>query len=273
MNRTAELGQYPTPVWVAEALVERYFAGLGAGDAVLEPSCGAGSFLGVIPPEVPALGVEIDPVLAEQARRNTGRRVITGDFTRAEIDFRPTAVIGNPPFRTQLIDAFLERSHALLPEGGRVGFILPVYTFQTASRVARYASRWGMEQTLIPRNIYRGLQCPLCFAIFSKDRRRTLVGFALYRETVASHGLEARYREAMEGTGRGSLWARVIDVALDELNGEGALADIYRVVEGRRPTDNPFWREQIRKVARTHFPRVGRGRYARRSQETLPLVA
>lgn len=77
--------------------------------------------------------------------------------------------------------------------------------FQTASRVERYASRWGMEQTLIPRNIFPDLHCPLCFSIFSKDRRRTLVGFALYHEAAAVQKLPERYRRVLSEPGQGSV--------------------------------------------------------------------
>jgi site-specific DNA-methyltransferase (adenine-specific) len=272
-SRQHELGQYPTPVYVAEALVDRYFADLGTEDVVWEPSCGPGSFLEAIPAHVPAFGTEIDPELAERARRNTGREVITGDYRTVELVLQPTAIIGNPPFRMSLVDALLERAHQALPEGGRMGLILPVYAFQTAARVSGYARRWGIEQTLIPRNIYPGLQCPLCFAVFSKDRRRTLIGFALYDEAAAVQRLSARYQRLFTDPGEGSLWGRVIEEALVSLGGEGSLEDIYREVEGRRPTDNRFWREQIRKVARRHFPRAGRGRYRLRYQAELQLAS
>jgi predicted RNA methylase len=68
--------QYPTPGWAAQAIVDRYFPWLGEADCVIEPSCGPGSFLAAIPVHVPALGVEIDPVLARAAQINTGREVL-----------------------------------------------------------------------------------------------------------------------------------------------------------------------------------------------------
>src|SRR3546814_11300839 len=71
-SRTIEdrkaLGQYPTPGWVAQALVERHFARLSSADKVVEPSCGPGSFLSVIPSDIFAFGVEIDPLPAALAR-------------------------------------------------------------------------------------------------------------------------------------------------------------------------------------------------------------
>lgn len=171
-DQIRSLGQYPTPVWVAEDLVERHFHDLDSGDMVIEPSCGPGAFLSALPDGVPAIGVEIDAAVAEQARENTGRRVVVGDFRTVGLDVQPTAIIGNPPFNLEVIDGFLARAHQMLPEGGRVGFLLPAYAFQTAARVAGYADHWSLMQEMIPRNIFPGLKLPLVFALFSKDRRR-----------------------------------------------------------------------------------------------------
>lgn len=267
--------QYPTPVWVAEALVERHFAYLEAGDMVIEPSCGPGSFLSAFPDNVPAIGVEIHAAIAEQARSNTGRTVIVGDFRTVQLDVRPTAIVGNPPFNLKTIDGFLDRAHELLPEGGRVGFILPAYAFQTAARVANYADRWSLMQEMIPRNIYQGLRLPLVFALFSKDRRRTLIGFALYREAADVQRLPDPYREIL-AAGSGSVWRRVIETALAQLGGEGDLSAIYAEIEGRRPTRTRFWREGIRRTLRRHRDRfcvVAPGRYALHSQALERKVA
>ncbi|KVV07335.1 class I SAM-dependent methyltransferase [Burkholderia ubonensis] len=262
-DRVRELGQYPTRVWVAEALVKRYFPNLDSGDLVVEPACGPGAFLGAIPVGVPAVGVELDATIAEIARRETGRRVVVGDFRTVRLDCRPSVILGNPPFNLRVIDGFLERAHQLLPDGGRVGFILPAYAFQTAGRVAAYADRWSIAQEMIPRNIYEGLSLPLVFALFSKDRRRTLVGFALYRETADIQKLGAPYREVLSA-GNGPVWARVVERALAKLGGEADLAQIYAEIEGKRPTQTQYWREQVRKVVRTHrwFSCVSAGRYA-----------
>ena len=69
--------------------------GLSSSDLVVEPSCGAGAFLKAIPDEVPVVGIEIDPELAELARQNPGGpHVITGDFATATLPSSVTAVIG-----------------------------------------------------------------------------------------------------------------------------------------------------------------------------------
>lgn len=260
-DQQRRLGQYPTPQWVADALVERHFADLGRGDTVIEPSCGPGRFLQALPPEVAAVGVELDPQLAALAAQLTGRPIIHGDFTTVELDVEPTAIIGNPPFQLGLIDRFLERAHTLLPNEGRVGFILPAYAFQTAARVAGYGERWSITQEFIPRNIYQGLKLPLVFATFTKDRRRALVGFALYREATEVQRLPRRVHELLE-TATGSAWKAVVQYALEQLGGEAPLEAIYEVVAGCRPTENTAWQAQVRKVVRQAFRCTGPARYA-----------
>lgn len=263
MTNTKKLGQYPTPVWVAEALVERHFGDLDSGDCVIEPSCGPGAFLAAIPEHVQAIGVEIDAMIAKEAVANTGRRVLTGDFRTIQLDVQPTVVIGNPPFNMKVIDGFLERSHELLPEGGRVGLILPSFAFQTASRVANYAERWSLMQEMIPRNIYPGLSLPLVFAMFSKDRRRTMVGFALYREAADVLGMPHPYR-ATVSAGGGPVWRDAVMSALRTLGGEADVKALYAEIGGKRPTRTQFWQEKIRQTLRRyseHFTRIAPGRY------------
>lgn len=263
MSNTKNLGQYPTPVWVAEALVERYFGDLDSSDCVIEPSCGPGAFLSAIPGYVPAVGVEIDAVVAREATKHTGRTIIVGDFQSVSIDVQPTVVLGNPPFNLQLIDRFLDRSSALLPEGGRVGFILPAYAFQTAARVSGYAERWSLMQEMIPRNIYPGLSLPLVFALFSKDRHRTMVGFALYREAADVLGMPQPYRATISA-GAGPVWKMAVDAALCALGGEADVQDIYREIGGQRPTKTAFWQAKVRQTLRRYssrFARVSTGRY------------
>lgn len=257
------LCQYPTPLWLAEAIVDRHFEQLDCEDLVVEPSCGPGSFLSAIPDHVPAIGIEIDAQLAEIARENTGREVITGDFDTVALNVQPTHIIGNPPFELSIIDKFLFKAHTILPEGGRVGFILPTYAFQTAKRVAGYGDRWSLFQEMIPRNVYPGLSKPLMFAIFSKDQKRTMVGLAFYREATDLQNMQKQYRDIIANSTK-SVWASAIGEALLKLGGYGSLQDIYREIEGNRPTRTEYWRQQVRKVVRQHsslFEPVMEGRY------------
>lgn len=257
----AQLDQFFSPAWLAAGIVEHYFPALNSADHVLEPSCGNGRILQAIPAHVPATGIEIDAALAVQARANTGRNVITGDYRTVSLDFQPTAIIGNPPFDVAMIEALMQRAHGWLPEGGQMGLILPAYMFQTAARVAGYADHWSIRQDIIPRNVFPGLSKPLVFAVFSKDAARTLVGFAFFHEAAAVQQLPARFRQLFaEATG--SVWQRVVSAALEALGGEASLEAIYCLVEGNRPTLTPHWREKIRQVCRADFRRVDRGRYA-----------
>lgn len=267
--RQRELGQYPTPVWVAEALCERHFSDLSSADFVAEPACGEGRFLGAVPSFVPAIGIEIDPAKAEQARCATGRSIITGDFCEVDLPAQPTVILGNPPFQLELVDRFLERSHSLLPDGGRVGFILPAYAFQTAARVAGYSDFWSIAQEMIPRNIFQGLKLPLVFAMFRKDRRRVLVGFALYRETADVQHLPRVYRDLLD-QGSGPVWLRLVELALSRLGGEADLPQLYAELESAKPSGNRWWKEKIRQTLRRYADRfvvAGKGRYALRDRQ------
>ena len=252
MNQRQSLQQFFTPAWLAEALVERFFHDLGPGDAVIEPSCGEGAFLAAIPPAVSALGVEIDPEAAERARRFTGRPVVTGDFLTVEIDFQPTAFIGNPPFRLKTVEGTLARARSMLPDGGRVGLLLPTYHFQNALHVTRYSAGWIVRYELVARNAFNErMRSPLLFALFQKAREGALIGFALYHEAADVLHMSVRYREALRST-VGSLWRAVCRVALQHLGGRATLSEIYGELEGNRPTSTRFWREKIRQTLQVY---------------------
>lgn len=254
-----ELGQWFTPRWAAEAIVESYFPDLGIWDRVVEPSCGDGSFLNAIPDFVPAVGIEIDPAVAQLARRNTGRQVITGNFTSCELPFTPTAVIGNPPFNQALIQGFIERAWSVLPDEGRCGLLLPVYAFQTPSVVERLASKWHIHTDLVPRTLFARIRLPLCFAVLTKGKRG-MVGLSLYSETLAVSRLQKRYR-ALLASGEGSVWAAVVRAAMEHLGGTCELSAIYKEIEGIRPTTNQFWQPKVRQTVQRIASRVGPGRW------------
>jgi len=259
-SRQQALGQFPTPAWAAAALVRSHLPDLDRQDFVVEPSCGPGRFLQAIPGHIPVLGVELDTELAEQARLLTGRPVIAGDFLEVELPETPTVIVGNPPFKTALIEAFLERAHDLLVNEGRVCFVLPAFFLQTARRVMRYSEQWSMAQEMLPRNLYDGLKHPLCFTTFRKDRRRLMVGFGLFAELAYLQGLSRDVQQAMrEGP---ATWGALVTEALEAMGGEASLRAIYEYAAERRPTPNPAWREQIRKVCQAKARRTGRGRYA-----------
>jgi len=230
MMRDTELHQFFTPSWAPPILLREFFPDLGSKDVVVEPSAGDGRFLMAIPDHIDAYGVEIDPDLAPIAARNSGREVIEGSFLEVDLPRKPTAIIGNPPYDAGLIDQFLDRGYEEMDYGGRVGFLLPVYLFQTASRVMRYFDRWSLRQSLLPRNMFQNMMKPIMFATFTKERNRSMVGFLLYDETDQVTRLPKRYRYLFMGNqSRASLWGELVEEVLTDLGGEASLAQIYQL--------------------------------------------
>lgn len=257
-----KLHQHFTATWAAELLFNRHFSDLTSSDVVCDPSCGDGRFLMAVPADIRAIGVEIDPAVADQARFNSGREVVTGDFRTSQLPADPSAFIGNPPFHYELVMDFLSRCYEYLEFGGRVGFILPAYIFQTASTIMRLNKLWSMNQELIPRNLFQGLEKPLLFAMLEKSRNPTLSGFFLYAETDAISGMEKEFRQMFIGNNsRPNVWRDAVEHALHVCGGQATLKQIYLVIEGNRPTDNQWWREKVRQVAGMHFHRVQPGEY------------
>lgn len=238
--------QWFTPTWAAVSLIEAHFPELSERDVVAEPTCGTGTFLKAVPAHVPAFGVEIDAALAETARRETGRTVVTGDFVTADLPERPTAIIGNPPFDLEIIDAILDRCHELLPDNGKAGFILPAYAFQTASRIVGYRRKWSLRQEMIPRNLFRNMMKPLCFAVFRKDGLGELHGFALYSELHDVNSMPPETARALSTSA--TPWKTVVARAVAEMGGQATLEDIYAAVEPKRPTGNGWWRAKVRQT-------------------------
>lgn len=262
MTNQSKLGQYFTPAWAAELLVKRHFSHLNATDIVWEPSCGDGRFLAALPAEVGTIGTEIDPHFADQARKLTGRKVIAGDFRTVELPTKPTAVIGNPPYESDLIDALLNRCVDLLEYEQRVGLLLPVYYMQTASKVVQLNKHWSMSHELLPRNMFAGMTKPIMWANFIKQRKTVLSGFFLYPEVDALNGMHKDIRGLFVGNlSTPTCWRDAVEMALQACGGRATLSQIYACIEGNRPTNNPWWREKVRQIAGMHFTRVAAGEY------------
>lgn len=259
----AALHQWFTPRWVCEAVIERHYPFLDLGDKVVEPSCGDGRFLQALPEHIQAIGVEIDPVLAERARQATGREILTGDFRTVSIPGPVTHVIGNPPFDAATVHDFLGRAHGLLVPEGTCGLLLPAYILQTSSKVMKLAERWGIEQQLMPRNVFPRLSLPLVFATFRKGAPKTLVGFFLYREAADVAAMPRDVQDALQHATRGSVWRRAVRAAfLRTGQAVASLEALYAAVE--RPSENRFWREKVRQTLQTYpeFRRAGAGTWA-----------
>jgi site-specific DNA-methyltransferase (adenine-specific) len=261
----AVLDQHDTPQWAAELIVAQKMGHLKPGDLVLEPGCGEGRFLTALPPGVRGLGIELDPRRAAIARAVSGHDVIVGDLRHVTLPKHIDAAVGNIPWDTEILDILLARIRWILPEGGKAGFVLPAWSFQNEKRVLRYNEHWSIECEAMPRRLFEGLRHPVIFATFSKNRERKLIGFFLYGDLAAVQALPEKYRKLMNETSR-SVWYAVIAAALEELGGSGSLNQIYRIVEGHRPTPTQFWRDQIRKVLQMRCKRIGPGTYALREQ-------
>ena len=257
------LAQWFTPEWAASLLVERYFPHLSSSDLVIEPACGPGSFIKAIPEDVPVIGVEIDPELAEVARQNTGRRIITGDFTKVPLPENVTAVIGNPPYVLSLFESFLARAHSILPNEGRLGMLVPAYFWQTHSNVNAWSEKWSMRVDMIPRSLFPGIKLPLAFGVFQKDRRRQMIGLALYAECGMIRNLAKPAQEVLaNGRPRTSVWRALVHDTLEQLGGSATLDQIYHVIEPKRPTATAFWREKVRQQLQRFFVHRGPGEWA-----------
>jgi site-specific DNA-methyltransferase (adenine-specific) len=253
-----------TPRWAAQELLSEFFPGLDDDDCVVEPSCGDGAFLQAVPANVRAIGIEIDPLLAERARAMTGREVITGDFRTVGINVKPTVVLGNTPFNMRTFDEFLDRASRLLPDDGRCGFLLPAYALQTPSRVLRWNQTWGLQQTIVPRVLFPRLRLPLVFVLFDKKRRYRLTGFSLYKEAAEIQKTAGWARAVLTaGVPRVPVWQGLVGAALERLGGKATLQAIYREIEPHRPETNRFWQAKVRQVLQDYHVRVSRGVWAK----------
>lgn len=256
-----DLDQYFTPEWAAIELVETYFPELDTRDVVLEPCCGLGSFLKAIPQHVEAIGIEIDKPLADAAGKHTGRKVYCGDFREIKIPEKPTAIIGNPPYKMQLLNDLLDRAHDWLPENGRCGLILSTHLIQTPSSVLRWNERWSLDQRIMPRTLFPRAKRPLVFMMFQKDRLiRAMGGFALYRQSAEINDLaKAAKILLINGQPGKTCWRAVVEWALRSLGGRAQVKEIYDRIEPHRPSDNRWWQEKIRQTLQRHFVSVDRG--------------
>ncbi|WP_415913206.1 hypothetical protein [Neptuniibacter sp. QD37_11] len=262
MKRNEQLNQYFMPVWAAERIIQHYYGDLTAKDLVLDAGCGDGRFLMSIPKHVPAYGVEIDPDLAIMARANSGRHVIEADLKELEFPFKPTLVIGNPPFEMKVVQAILDQAYEHMDYNKEVGLVLPCSIFQTADTVLDMSERWSLKHDLMPRNMFQNMQNPIMFARFIKARKPVLFGMFLYEETSDMLSLKKQYRLKFVGNESSThLWGEVIEQALIALGGEATLQELYAEIEGKRPTRTQHWKEQIRKVARDSFRKVKSATY------------
>lgn len=255
------LSQWMTPAWAAQAIVEHSLKELRDGAVVIEPSCGIGRFIHALPVGTRAIGVEIDPRLAQRARSETGAEIVEGDFRTVDLPVdRCDALIGNPPFRMDVFDGMLDRAYGLLEDGGPMIMVLPAFALQTTSRVVRYNKRWSMNQDMLPRTLFPGIRLPLVLARFVRDPAPRLQGFLLYHESREIEEMPAVYRRALS-EGR-SGWKAVVEEALKRLGGEGTVAQVCAEISPRRPTATEHWRAKVRQQLSVNFNRRASATYS-----------
>lgn len=271
MKKTKQqiLSQFFTPVWVAEILFNEHFSHLNGTDLVWEPSCGKGNCLSAIPSHVPAIGSELDEELVPKAIENTGRNVYQGDFRTVQFDEleRVTAIFGNPPFSVGVFEQFMRRAENLLKVGQKAGFIIPAYFFQTSKTFMRFARKWDVRQEILPRDMFKSeytLSKPLLFATFTRDNHPQLIGFRLHKELIDIDALKTDIQEILNHKVKknGSVWREVTIKAMKDAGGHATLTQLYSHIEGKRPTENPFWKDQVRKLVQQFpFERIGEAEY------------
>lgn len=260
-----DLGQFFTPVWAGELLYDAHFSYLGPTDLIWEPTCGSGSLLSAIPSHIPCIGSEIDLNLAIRAKEATGREILVGDCLSVDIQKygRITAVFGNPPFKFTLFDKLLQRCANILQIGQKAGFIIPAYFLQTSRTVMDIGRRWHISQEILPRDVFPGLSKPLIFGTFIRENSPMLIGFRLFSETVSMKEITEKMKEELSYKIKGSrsVWKNAVAKILLELGGTADLNTIYKHMSNKRPTENSFWKEQVRKVCQQNFNRVAEGTY------------
>jgi len=253
----------PTPSWFAELFVEVMLGELGTDDMILEPCAGDGRLLAAIPPDIRAVGIEIESELAQIARERSGRPVITGNCLTAPWPDGLTAIVSNPPFKQEMVDRLLARAHSRLGEGGRVALLLPAWFFQTAAHVRDVTANWSVSVNCIPRDIFVGFDRPLVSALFTKEAQQRWVGVAFFGEVAdvrdTSQAFQARLRAVR---GQKSVWWQAVRAAIEELGGVAGLDEICK--HAKVPTNSScrFVRQKIRQTLYRYGTPAGELRWA-----------
>ncbi len=155
LMRATQYAHY-TPEYLVRAMWAA-LTGMGfAGGHVLEPGCGTGLFLALMPEKAAAkasiTAIEMDPITARIAGKLFPEAWVRAeDFTKARIAERFELAIGNPPFSDRTVrgedsagklglslhDYFIARSIERLKPGGIGAFVTSRWTMDKTSSVAR----------------------------------------------------------------------------------------------------------------------------------------
>jgi len=155
LARATQYAHY-TPEYIVRAIWGAVTRMGFAGGTVLEPGCGSGLFLALVPEALAAktafTAVEMDPCTAGIATLlHPGAWVRNEDFTKARIAETFELAIGNPPFSDRTVragdpagklglslhDYFIARSIERLKPGGLAAFVTSRFTMDKADQTAR----------------------------------------------------------------------------------------------------------------------------------------
>ncbi len=155
LARATQYAHY-TPEYIVRAIWGAVTRMGFAGGTVLEPGCGTGLFLALVPEALAAktafTAVEMDPCTAGiAALLHPGAWVRNEDFTKARIAETFELAIGNPPFSDRTVragdpagklglslhDYFIARSIERLKPGGLAAFVTSRFTMDKADQTAR----------------------------------------------------------------------------------------------------------------------------------------
>ena len=155
LARSTQYAHY-TPETMIAAIWQAVTAMGFAGGTLLEPGCGTGLFLAMMPESVAAqtaiTAIEMDPTTARIARLLYPEAWLRQeDFTKARLAETFDLVIGNPPFSDRTVraddacgkldlslhDYFIARSIERLRPGGLAAFVTSRFTMDKASAKAR----------------------------------------------------------------------------------------------------------------------------------------
>lgn len=113
-DQRKRLGQWPTPWWLVQSVLDRVLAQVPRGGVVMDPACGDGRWLaavGVRRPDARLVGWDLDPDAVAVAQAVCAAAGVTvelscRDALRGDERHLADLVVGNPPFiRPQNLDA------------------------------------------------------------------------------------------------------------------------------------------------------------------------
>ncbi len=155
LARATQYAHY-TPEFIVRAMWAALTRMGFAGGSILEPGCGTGLFLSLMPEALASktslTGIEADPITARIADRMFPDAWIRSeDFTKARIPESFDLAIGNPPFSDRTVrasdpsgklglslhDYFIARSIERLRPGGVAAFVTSRWTMDKTSTAAR----------------------------------------------------------------------------------------------------------------------------------------